>query len=108
MHSSREKNGTKPRVAKELDPRFEHYVDQRCKQHLRNQGKADSLVGVDVMATLDMYAERGQWEKCIEITSKQILHKCVDLYAAHLIKEGDAEKVPQPNPRTTRCCSWTC
>ncbi|KAJ8009128.1 hypothetical protein DPEC_G00085660 [Dallia pectoralis] len=83
------------RVAKELDPRFEDYVDQRYKEHLKNQGKADSLVGVDVMAALDMYAERGQWEKCIEIASKQnykILHKYVALYATHLIKEGNAEK----------------
>ncbi|CAB1340225.1 unnamed protein product, partial [Coregonus sp. 'balchen'] len=57
--------------------------------------KAKRLVGVDVMAALDMYAERGQWEKCIETASKQnykILHKYVALYATHLIKEGDAEK----------------
>uniref|UniRef100_A0A4W5KBN0 Intraflagellar transport protein 172 homolog n=1 Tax=Hucho hucho TaxID=62062 RepID=A0A4W5KBN0_9TELE len=83
------------RVAKELDPRFEDYVDQRYKEHLKNQGKADSLVGVDVMAALDMYAERGQWEKCIETASKQnykILHKYVALSATHLIKEGHAEK----------------
>ncbi|KAK6295259.1 hypothetical protein J4Q44_G00344850 [Coregonus suidteri] len=47
------------------------------------------------MAALDMYTERGKWEKCIEIASKQsykILHKYVALYATHLIKEGDAEK----------------
>lgn len=25
------------------------------------------------MAALDMYAERGQWEKCIETASKQVL-----------------------------------
>uniref|UniRef100_A0A3P8XGI6 IF140/IFT172/WDR19 TPR domain-containing protein n=1 Tax=Esox lucius TaxID=8010 RepID=A0A3P8XGI6_ESOLU len=84
------------RVAKELDPRFEDYVDQRYKEHLKNQGKADSLVGVDVIAALDLYAERGQWEKCIETASKQnykILHKYVALYATHLIKEGNAEKV---------------
>ncbi|KAK6295258.1 hypothetical protein J4Q44_G00344840 [Coregonus suidteri] len=28
------------RVTKELDPRFEDYVDQRYKEHLKNQGKA--------------------------------------------------------------------
>ncbi|XP_026856898.2 intraflagellar transport protein 172 homolog isoform X1 [Electrophorus electricus] len=84
------------RVAKELDPRLEGYVDQRYKEHLKNQGKVDSLVGVDVMAALDMYVERGQWEKCIDTASKQnfkILHKYVALYATHLIKENDAEKV---------------
>ncbi|KAA8582872.1 hypothetical protein FQN60_015418, partial [Etheostoma spectabile] len=59
------------RVAKELEPRYEDYVDQKYKEHLKNQGKVDSLVGVDVMAALDMYAERGQWEKCLETASKQ-------------------------------------
>ncbi|XP_064196298.1 intraflagellar transport protein 172 homolog [Anguilla rostrata] len=84
------------RVAKELDPRFEEYVDQRYKEHLKNQGKVDSLVGVDVMAALDMYAERGQWDKCIETAAKQnfkILHKYIALYATHLIKEAESEKV---------------
>ncbi|XP_072536228.1 intraflagellar transport protein 172 homolog isoform X2 [Salminus brasiliensis] len=84
------------RVAKELDSRLEGYVDQRYKEHLKNQGKVDSLVGVDVMAALDMYVERGQWDKCIDTASKQnfkILHKYIALYATHLIKEGDTEKV---------------
>ncbi|KAM4772549.1 intraflagellar transport protein 172 homolog [Rhinophrynus dorsalis] len=79
------------RVAKELDPRYEEYVDERYKDYLKNQGKVDSLVGVDVMAALDMYAERGQWEKCIDIAAKQnykVLHKYVALFATHLIKEG--------------------
>ncbi|KAJ4920615.1 hypothetical protein JOQ06_027754, partial [Pogonophryne albipinna] len=98
------------RVAKELEPRYEDYVDQKYKEHLKNQGKADSLVGVDVMAALDMYAERGQWEKCMETASKQnfkILQKYVALYATHLIKEEDAPKALQlyvqhgapPNPQ---------
>ncbi|XP_061785815.1 intraflagellar transport protein 172 homolog [Nerophis lumbriciformis] len=98
------------RVAKELEPRYESYVDQKYKEHLKNQGKVDSLVGVDVMAALDMYAERGQWDKCLETASKQnfkILHKYVALYATHLIKEGDAPKALQlyvqhgapPNPQ---------
>ncbi|KAM6905680.1 intraflagellar transport protein 172 homolog [Lycodopsis pacificus] len=98
------------RVAKELEPRYEDYVDQKYKEHLKNQGKVDSLVGVDVMAALDMYAERGQWEKCLETASKQnfkILHKYVALYATHLIKEADPPKALQlyvqhgapPNPQ---------
>lgn len=31
------------------------------------------LVGVDVMAALDMYAERGQWDKCLDTASKQVI-----------------------------------
>lgn len=98
------------RVAKEQDPRYEDYVDQKYKEHLKNQGKVDSLVGVDVMAALDMYADRGQWDKCIETASKQnfkILHKYVALYATHLIKEEEPLKALQlyvqhgapPNPQ---------
>ncbi|CAL8391867.1 unnamed protein product [Arctogadus glacialis] len=82
------------RVAKELEPRYEAYVDQKYKEHLKNHGKVDSLVGVDVMAALDMYVEQGQWEKCVETASKQnfkILHKYVALYATHLIREDDAQ-----------------
>ncbi|KAF7654055.1 hypothetical protein LDENG_00075250, partial [Lucifuga dentata] len=98
------------RVAKELEPRYEDYVDQKYKEHLKNQGRVDSLVSVDVMAALDMYAERGQWDKCLDTASKQnfkILHKYVALYATHLIKEGDTVKALQlyvqhgvpPNPQ---------
>ncbi|XP_076011253.1 intraflagellar transport protein 172 homolog [Genypterus blacodes] len=98
------------RVAKELEPRYEEYVHKKYKDHLKNQGKVESLVGVDVMAALDMYAERGQWDKCLETASKQnfkILHKYVALYATHLIKEGDTVKALQlyvqhgapPNPQ---------
>ncbi|KAM4529832.1 intraflagellar transport protein 172 homolog [Fundulus diaphanus] len=98
------------RVAKELEPRYEDYVDQKYKEHLKNQGKVESLVGVDVMAALDLYAEKGQWEKCLDTASKQsfkILHKYVALYATHLIKEEDAVKALQlytqhgapPNPQ---------
>ncbi|XP_043460196.1 intraflagellar transport protein 172 homolog [Prionailurus bengalensis] len=80
------------RVAKELDPRYEDYVDEHYKEFLKNQGKVDSLVGVDVVAALDLYVEQGQWDKCIETATKQnykILHKYVALYATHLIREGD-------------------
>ncbi|XP_074197923.1 intraflagellar transport protein 172 homolog isoform X2 [Camelus bactrianus] len=79
------------RVAKELDPRYEDYVDQHYKEVLKNQGKVDSLVGVDVVAALDLYVEQGQWDKCIETAAKQnykILHKYVALYATHLLREG--------------------
>ncbi|XP_005948489.1 intraflagellar transport protein 172 homolog [Haplochromis burtoni] len=98
------------RVAKELEPRYEDYVDQKYKEHLKNQGRVESLVGVDVMAALDIYAERGQWEKCLETASKQtfqILHKYIALYATHLIKDKEAPKAVQlyiqhgvpPNPQ---------
>lgn len=83
------------RVAKELEPRYEDYVDHKYKEHLKNQGRVESLVGLDVMAALDLYVERGQWDKCVETAAKQnfkILHKYVALYATHLIKEAEPVK----------------
>ncbi|XP_036261104.1 intraflagellar transport protein 172 homolog isoform X2 [Molothrus ater] len=82
-------------TAKEFDPRSEEYVDQRYKEYLKKQGKVDSLVGIDVMAALDIYAKQGQWEKCLEVAAKQsyqVLHKYVALYATHLICEGCWER----------------
>lgn len=83
------------KVAKELEPRYEPYVDDKYKEYLRNQGKADALAGVDVIAALDMYVERGQWDKCIETAEQQnykVLHKYVALYATHLIKDNKIEQ----------------
>ncbi|XP_064625451.1 intraflagellar transport protein 172 homolog [Lineus longissimus] len=79
------------KVAKELEPRYEQYVDDKYKDYLRNQGKAEALVGVDVISALDMYVERGQWEKCLEVAEQQnykVLHKYVALYATSLIKDN--------------------
>ncbi|KAI1241384.1 hypothetical protein IHE44_0009870 [Lamprotornis superbus] len=82
-------------LAKEFDPRSEEYVDQRYKEYLKKQGKVDSLVGIDVMAALDIYAKQEQWEKCLEVAAKQnyqVLHKYVALYATQLICEGSWDK----------------
>uniref|UniRef100_A0A8C3Y295 Intraflagellar transport protein 172 homolog n=1 Tax=Catharus ustulatus TaxID=91951 RepID=A0A8C3Y295_CATUS len=81
-------------MAKEFDPRYE-YVDQRYKEYLKTQGKVDSLVGIDVMAALDIYAKQEQWEKCLEVAAKQsyqVLHKYVALYATQLICEGSWDR----------------
>ncbi|XP_077991845.1 intraflagellar transport protein 172 homolog [Glandiceps talaboti] len=83
------------RVAKELEPRYERYVDEKYKEFLKNQGKAENLIGVDVIAALDMMVNQGQWEKCIDTAEKQgykVLHKYVALYATHLIKENNIQK----------------
>ena len=35
------------KVAKELEPRYERYVDDKYKDHLKNEGKAESVSFVD-------------------------------------------------------------
>lgn len=46
---------------------------------------------VNPEGALKMYSESGEWDKCLELASKQgagILTKYVALYAAHLIKSN--------------------
>lgn len=58
------------RVAKEFAPQLEGYVDDKYKNHLKHQGDTKAMASVDVETALDMYVERGQWEKCIETAEK--------------------------------------
>lgn len=77
-------------LAREHEPRYESYVEEQYKESMKSQGKADALANVDIIGALDMYVEKGQWEKCLEIAEKQnekVLHKYVAIYAAYLITE---------------------
>ncbi|KAK0069568.1 intraflagellar transport protein 172 isoform X1 [Biomphalaria pfeifferi] len=81
------------KVAKEMDPRFENYVDEKYKEFCRNQGKAEDLATVDVIGALDMFAEKGEWSKCMQIAAEQnpkVQQKYVALYATHLIKSNNS------------------
>ncbi|WAR22903.1 IF172-like protein [Mya arenaria] len=80
------------KVAKELEPRYEPYVEERYKESLKNQGRADVLASVDVVGAIDMYIDKGDWQKALDTAEQQnpkVLHKYVALYATHLIKSGD-------------------
>ncbi|RUS80517.1 hypothetical protein EGW08_011738 [Elysia chlorotica] len=81
------------KVAKEMDPRLENYVDEKYKEFCRDQGKAEDLASVDVIGALDMFAEKGEWSKCLHTAEQQnpkVLHKYVALYATHLIKNSNS------------------
>ncbi|CAG0924379.1 unnamed protein product, partial [Notodromas monacha] len=81
--------GKAKKVAKELDPRFEPYVDSKYKDFLKNAGNTEQLASVDLISALDMYAERGDWRKCIETAEQngqQVLQKYLALYATHLVR----------------------
>ncbi|XP_078486595.1 intraflagellar transport protein 172 homolog [Ciona intestinalis] len=80
-------------VCRDYAPELENYVDAKYKEHLKHHGDTKTMASVDVIAALDMYVEKGQWEKCIETAEKQshaVLHKYVALYAAQLLKEDKA------------------
>ncbi|XP_076806393.1 intraflagellar transport protein 172 homolog [Clavelina lepadiformis] len=79
-------------VCRDYAPELEAYVDEKYKLHLKHHGDTKGMASVDVMAALDMYIERGQWDKCIHTAAQeapQVLHKYVALYAANLLKEGN-------------------
>ncbi|NXP39291.1 IF172 protein, partial [Leiothrix lutea] len=84
-------------MAKEFDPRSLSMEDgsHRLCGLMPWRGRDSCLVGIDVMAALDIYAKQEQWEKCLEVAAKQgykVLHKYVALYATHLICEGSWDK----------------
>lgn len=46
------------KVARELEPRLEAYVDEKYKQAMKSAGKADKVMEVDVLGALDMLAQQ--------------------------------------------------
>ncbi|XP_076029417.1 intraflagellar transport protein Oseg2 isoform X2 [Oratosquilla oratoria] len=83
--------GKAKKVAKELEPRYEPYIDSAYKEFLKTEGKAEALADVDLTGALDMYVEAGQWTRAFETAGQhgpQLLHKYVAHYATQLIKDG--------------------
>lgn len=74
-----------------LPTRLEKHVEKKYKEFLRSQGQTDQLANVDIIAALDLYAEKQQWKKCLETAQQQgpqVLHKYVALCATQRIREG--------------------
>lgn len=79
------------KVARELEPRLEPYVEQRYKDHLQNQGQFDELVNVDLERALNVLLEQGNWTKAIDTAGEhgpELQHKYIAHYATNLIHEG--------------------
>ncbi|VDN09766.1 unnamed protein product [Dibothriocephalus latus] len=47
------------KIAKDLEPRLEPYVEAKYKESLKVSGHAEELAGVDVISAIEMYAEQG-------------------------------------------------
>ena len=72
--------------------RYESYVDSAYKDFLKNEGKAEALVDVDLQGALEMYIEAGQWVRALETAANhgpQLQHKYIAKYATSLIKVCD-------------------
>ncbi|KAK4305876.1 hypothetical protein Pmani_022262 [Petrolisthes manimaculis] len=81
------------KVASELEPRYEFYVDSAYKDFLKTEGKAEALADVDLTGALDMYVEAGQWSRALDTAAThgpRLLHKYLARYATSLIKEVKA------------------
>lgn len=70
--------------------RFERYVSECYKDHLKREGKPEQLVAeMDVEEALDMLSAQGKWSKCLDIARSHgqvVLHKYVALYATDLLR----------------------
>ena len=78
------------KVARELEPRLESYVDEKYKHFLKSAGRADVLTNVDLTSALDLYVEQGNWGKAVSTAAEhgpELLHKYLAMQATHLIKE---------------------
>uniref|UniRef100_A0A1I7Y2L2 TPR_REGION domain-containing protein n=1 Tax=Steinernema glaseri TaxID=37863 RepID=A0A1I7Y2L2_9BILA len=79
------------RVASELVPEMVDNVDEAYKEFLKEQGKVGELIDVDVISAIDLFVERGQWEKALDTAKHQnyppLLDKYVAAHATALIQE---------------------
>ena len=47
-------------------------VPVRYVESLKKRGKAEELASVDVIAGLDLLANRGQWAKCLQTAQQEV------------------------------------
>lgn len=50
-------------------PKYTDFVENAYVKHLKLSGHADALIEVDADAGLEMYAQRGDWEKCLDVAA---------------------------------------
>ncbi|ALC42884.1 osm-1, partial [Drosophila busckii] len=80
------------RLAKEIDLELLAYVEQQQKSRLQSEGNVEQLADIDIISALDLLAEQGQWQRCLDKAQQlnpSVLQKYVAAYAAQLIRSGD-------------------
>lgn len=65
----------------ELDPELVDYVDEAYKEHLKSAGNIDQLADVDVISGIELYIERGQWDKALQTAQAQDVHNTCTRFA---------------------------
>ncbi|KAI8818942.1 uncharacterized protein EV422DRAFT_125936 [Fimicolochytrium jonesii] len=72
-------------------PKYTEYVESAYVTHLKSTGDAEDLVNVDVVAGLDLFAQRGQWDQCLQKASSQgsaVLNKYLMSFSISMLREG--------------------
>ncbi|KAJ3326468.1 hypothetical protein HDU76_012895, partial [Blyttiomyces sp. JEL0837] len=54
-----------------IAPKLSEYLESTYVSHLKNQGQADALVNVDIVAGLDLFVQKGDWDKCLDTAASQ-------------------------------------
>ena len=78
--------------SRDMAPAMQDHVEEQYIAHLQENADTDALMGVDVIAALDMLAEQGDWVQCMKKAKSeggQVLRKYAAVYAGHLLQEGD-------------------
>lgn len=73
--------------------RFERYVSECYKNHLKKEGRPEQLLlaDMDVEEALDMLSAQGKWSKCLDLArphGQVVFHKYIALYATDLLRVG--------------------
>ena len=80
-------------LARSAVPAYAKEVEQRYKEHLKGAGNAVDLVqGGNVAEGLEAYAQRGEWDRALDLAQQSggpMLVKYATLHGAALISRGD-------------------
>jgi len=79
-------------LAKLAGPKMEREVNEAYKRQMTDTGAADELVhSGNVAEGIEAYAQKGEWDKCLEVAQQQGSHmlvKYATLHGAALIQQG--------------------
>eukprot|EP00744_Colponema_vietnamica_P002535 GILI01003961.1.p1 GENE.GILI01003961.1~~GILI01003961.1.p1 ORF type:complete len:1242 (-),score=439.08 GILI01003961.1:257-3580(-) len=83
-------------LASQAAPHLLELVQRSYRAHLIDNRQADTLVEHgDVASGLDLYVQRGEWDKCLEVAEQQgseVLAKYLTLYCTRLAQEENFEE----------------
>jgi len=65
-------------------PDLTQFVEAGFVKYLQSAGNADALINVDVNAALNIFAERGEWAKCLDIAAANVSFTYSLFFSSHL------------------------